>query len=170
METLPLNLFDLVPKETAFTLSTTGEKKFTLCKWTLRVRAWAVTTYGSAGLKELFEKQDIQKIADVAFFMLKEKDDFGGNTPEGRDNFLDAISTLPDQLSVINALLGAVGIGEPERKKVSDAMDDTNSLAAQAKGAANPAPKSPTSKTKTGAKSSTPSRPATTTRRTSSPT
>lgn len=79
----------------------------------------------------------------MAFFMLKEKDAF-----KTKDDFLDAICSMQDQLNVIMALLGAVGIGEPEMKKIQEAADKNKK-----DGPPNPLVKSP--KTKIGAKSST---------------
>jgi len=142
MEQIPLNLMDLVPKETTFILSTHPDKSFTLCRWSLRVRAWATAKYTPEGLKEIFEKQKIEEIADLAFFMLKDKEIF-----KTKDEFLDAISTIQDQINVIMALLGAVGIGEPEVKKIIKAVD------AGAKTVDDILKKSP--KRKIGAKSST---------------
>lgn len=141
MDKMPLNLMDLVPKETEFTLSSDPAKKITLCRWSLRVRAWAIAKYTSQGLKEIFEQHKIDEIADMAFFMLKDKELF-----KSKDDFLDAIVTIQDQVDLIKALLGAVGIGEPEFKKIDEAM-------AKAGGAPGPLAKSP--KKKIGAKSST---------------
>jgi alcohol dehydrogenase class IV len=117
MSFMPLNLLDLVPKETAFELSTMPGVKITLGRWSLRVRAWAVEKYTAGGLGEIFQKQKISEIAEIAFFMLKDKEQF-----KTKDEFLDAISSMQDQLNVILALLGAVGIGEPEMKKITDEM------------------------------------------------
>ena len=116
-EYMPLNLMDLVPKETDFELSTMPGVKITLCRWSLRVRAWAIEKFTAQGLAEIFEKQKISEIADVAFFMLKNKEQF-----KTKDEFLDAISSMQDQLNLILAVLGAVGIGEPEVKKITDEM------------------------------------------------
>lgn len=114
MEKIPFDLMDLVPTEAVFT--TSGHPTpLTLCKWTLRVRNWAEKKYSSAGLDEMFRKQQIEKVADVAWFMLKEKAAF-----KTYDDFLDAFSTPKDQLNLITALLATIGIGEPEIKKIND--------------------------------------------------
>lgn len=149
MEESALNLADLVPKETAFTLSTMPGQTFILCRWTLRVRAWAIAKYTSQGIDEIFKNMKIDEIADMAYFMLKDKGPFNND----KDTFLDAVSSIQDQLNIIKALLGAVGIGEPEMKKFTDSLDKkkVNPPAPE------PATKSPSkSKPKIGAKSSTP--------------
>ena len=74
MNKLPLNLIDLVPKETTFALSTVPGKAFTLCRWSLRVRAWAVEKYTTEALQLIFERQKIDEIADIVWFMLKDDD------------------------------------------------------------------------------------------------
>ena len=135
---------DLVPKETIFELSTLPGKKYTLCRWSLRVRTWATAKFTSQGLKEIFEQQKIEEIADMAFFMLKEKEEF-----KTKDDFLDAISSMQDQYNIILALLGAVGIGEPEMKKI-------NAAAKKEEMEVTPNPLVVRPKKKTGAKSSTP--------------
>lgn len=144
MDKMPLNLADLVPKETTFSLSTQPNKIYTLCRWSLRVRAWAIEKYGHNGLKEIFEQQKIDEIADMAFFMLKEKDAF-----KTKDDFLDAISSVRDQVEIIKALLGAVGIGEPELKEIETVVQQNTSKDSPP----NPLVKSPGKKT--GAKSLT---------------
>lgn len=144
MKTMPLQLTDLVPKETKFKLSDYPDKDFSLCRWSLRVRAWATDRYTSQGLKTIFETQQINEIADLAYFMLIDKDFF-----TTKDNFLDAIITIQDQINIIKALLGAVGIGEPELEKLSASVEIDK------KEAQSPNVPSPKSK-KTGAKSLTP--------------
>jgi hypothetical protein len=122
MEELPFNLMDLAPKETTFTVSGC-DKPLTLCKWSLRVRQWAKDKYGAEKLKAIFEMQDIDEIADIAWFMLKDdcKDIFKGD----KANFLDAISSMRDNLSLIKALLAAIGIGEPEIEQINQALKDS---------------------------------------------
>ena len=144
MKTLPLNLNDLSPREATFDLSTFPNKKFTLCRWSLRIRAWASEKYTNKGLQEIFAQQRIVEIADMAFFMLKEKDQFAD-----QDAFLDAIVTVQDQINLIKALLETVGIGEPEIEKINASLPK--------EGPPSPNVKSPSPpKAKTGAKSSTP--------------
>lgn len=147
MEKFPINLADLVPKESTFTLSTLPGRSFTLCRWSLRVRAWATEKYTSAGLQKIFELQDINAIGTLAWFMLKEKDQFKSFGDEG--GFLDQIVSSQDQLNVILALLGAVGIGEPE-------MDAFKDSAKKLTGGNPEDPKSGTPEERTGERSSTP--------------
>ncbi len=148
MKTFPLNLDDLVPKEVTFTLSNPDDPAkpgptVTLCRWSLRVRAWATAKYTSEGLREIFEKLKIDEIADMAFFMVKDKTMF-----KDKDAFLDAVITVKDQVEVIKALLGAVGIGEPEIGKITKAQKDAKSEGELS----DPKPKA---KPTTGAKSTT---------------
>ncbi len=147
MEFKPLDLADLVPKEATFTIGTGAEAKaLTLCRFSLRVRAWATSKYSSGGLKMIFERQQIVEIADIAWFMLKEKEKF----PKGQDEFFDAILTVQDQINLIKALMFTIGIGEPEIAQLEGAAK-----ALEQKAAPNdPKPKAP--KKKIGAKSSTP--------------
>lgn len=143
MNDLPfqLNLNDFVPKETALKLSTMPGVDFTLCRWSLRVRCWAMDKYTPAGLKEIFDKMKIEPIAEMAYFMLKDKSAVP-TLPE----FLDLVCTVQDQINLTKALLGAVGVGEPELKKIDEAM--------KVAGLEPPKPKAP--KKKIGAKSSIP--------------
>ena len=75
MKPAPLDLNDLCPKETTFKLDNV-EAHLTLCRWSLRVRKWAVDTYGSEGLREIFDQRKINEIGSLAYFMLKEKSRF----------------------------------------------------------------------------------------------
>lgn len=148
MKTLPIDLMDLVPQDSPFKLSTRPEETFTLCRWSLRVRSWAVKQYGAEGLQTIFNEQRIQEISEMAWFMLKEKDKFPPTkelTPF--ECFQESITTVADQLAVIKALLAAVGIGEPEIDKIQKAIGE---------GKIDPNALSPKLKKKTGAKSSTP--------------
>ncbi len=81
------------------------------------MRSWATAKYTPQGVKEIFEKQKIEEIADMAYFMLKEKE-----LLTTKEEFLEQICTVRDQVNVIKALLAAVGIGEPEIKKIDDAL------------------------------------------------
>lgn len=138
---IPLSLEDLKPQEALFELSTKPGQKLTLCRWSLRVRSWALKTYGGPeGLKQIFELQKIEEIAQMAFFMLKEKEQF----PAGFDDFADSICGPIDEVAVIKALLSSIGIGEPELQKINDSM----------KGAP-PPPNAQSPKKKIGAKSLT---------------
>lgn len=118
MSKLPLNINDLAPQEATFELSNLEGKKFTLGRWSLKTRAWAFDTYGPEKLKEIFEKQQILDLAAIAYYMLKEKDQF-----KSKDEFLDAVVTTQDILVVTKAILKTVGIGEPEIKKIVDAHE-----------------------------------------------
>ncbi len=147
----PLNLHDLVPKKVTFHLSTMPEDQtqtrtnLTLCRWSLRVRAWATEKYTSAGIQDIFVKQEIGAIADIAWFMLEEKALF----PKGKEDFLDSVASIQDQINIMKALLGSLGIGEPEIEKI-------NAKLPQPESADSTAPKKKAPSKKTGAKSLTP--------------
>ncbi len=144
MQTLPISLLDLVPKESQFELSSFPGERFTLRPWSLRVRAWAIEKYdGNEGLRQIFEIKDIGKVAGLAYFMLKDRSKF-----PTEDDFLDSVRSTKDQLNIYHALLETIGIGEPEIKKIEKSLDQKGEKP-------NPNPQSPSRK-KTGAKSSTP--------------
>jgi len=114
MKKFPLDLNSLAPKEMTFTLSGAPNTTLTLCRFSLRVRSWAFEKYGPEKLKLIFERVQILEIAELAYFMLKEKD-----VIKSQNDFLDAIVTVPDQINLVKALLGAVGIGEPEIEQIN---------------------------------------------------
>lgn len=149
MNTMPINIMDLKPVDAKFRLSTV-EKELTIGRWSLRVRNWAIERFGHEEIKKIFEQQKISEIAEIAFFMLREKDLFPDSEEmSGHDKFLDAIVSPQDTLNVIKAVIGAVGIGEPELKKIGEALGDIP----KAKGVKTE--QVPNPKKKTGAKSST---------------
>lgn len=123
-----LNLMDLAPKEATFDLSGAEGGPITLCRWSLRVRAWALERFGSPqALQSVFSDQKINDIADLAFFMLKDKARF-----TSKDAFLDAVVTVQDQLNLIKALLYTIGIGEPEIEKLNQAAEAVSGPKGQA--------------------------------------
>ena len=124
MTNFALDVDDLIPQETQFELASVKDRKFTICRWSLRVRTWATKKYGPERLREIFEKQIIEEIASIAWFMLKPEDKaFFDNSEE---NFLDNICSVRDQLAVGMSLLGAVGIGEPQLEKINEALKKKN--------------------------------------------
>lgn len=119
MKNMPLSLQDLKPKMTTFQLEDFPTEKFTLCRFTLRVRAWVLERYTSKELQGIFEDQKINDIALISYFMLKEKEKF-----PTLDSFLDSIVTIQDQISVMKALLGSIGIGEPEIEQINKSITE----------------------------------------------
>ena len=145
MNILPLSLNDLNPTEAVFTLSTMPGTPLTLRPWSLYVRAWAQNKYTNAGLQTIFSKQMMVEIAEIAFFLLRDKSPF-----KDENDFLDKVLTIQDQINLIKAVLQTVGIGEPEIEKISQSLP---------KKGEDVDPKTPSpgpKKSKTGAKSSTP--------------
>lgn len=124
MKSMPLKLMDLVPKETQFKLSDYPDKEFTMGRWTLRVRQWATDKYTPKGIERIFKTQQINEIADIAYFMLAEKDK--KEFFKTKDEFLEHVVTIQDQVNVIMALLAGVGIGEPEIEKLNQALQKDN--------------------------------------------
>lgn len=53
----------------------------------------------------------------MAYFMLRDRTAFPTH-----DDFMEAIVTTQDQINILKALLQAVGIGEPEIKKINDSL------------------------------------------------
>lgn len=151
MEKLPIAIHELKPVEATFVLEGL-EKPLTLCRWSLRIRAWANAKYTPKGLEKMFLEQDIEKIADMAWFMLKEKEVFNNEM----DKFLDAISSVRDQVNLIKAMLLTLGIGEPEIKQISEKFPEEKSIDADMKKADASGPKPKSTKRKTGHKPSTP--------------
>lgn len=113
----PLKLQDLVPKETTFTLSGFPGQSFTLGRWTLRVRIWVSERYTPEQLQAIFKETKIEDIGKIAYYLLKEKDKF-----PTEDAFFEAVSSVQDLINVITALLGAIGIGEPEIDQINHAL------------------------------------------------
>lgn len=139
MSKFPLDLASLAPQEATFTLSGLPDRTLTLCKWTLRVRAWAFDKYGPEKLREIFEKHLIIQISEITFFMLKEKDAF-----KTFEEFQDAVVSTADQLNLTKALLKSVGIGEPEIDKINADLEKKAGKAKKDKPDPNPAsPKNP---------------------------
>lgn len=123
---MKLDLNDLSPKEAKFKLTDLPGKEFTLCRWSLRVRMWVMSQYTEKQVEELFSKHQINDIAKIAYYMLKEKDQFLDEKGQPTlDGFLDRILNMDDIVSVIRALLQSIGIGEPEVKKITEGADKT---------------------------------------------
>lgn len=117
MKSTPLNLDDLVPQETAFKLSTLPGREIHLRRWSLRARKWAVDKYGAEELQQIFNNRQVEKIAALAYFLLRDDDQKSFPT---EDDFLDAVATIPDQIELIKAVLRTIGIGEPQIEKINE--------------------------------------------------
>lgn len=127
MAKVTLNFQDLIPVEKEFELS--SGKKYTLKKWSMRVKIWATERYTSQELEEVFHQWKVKEICELAYFMLK------GDKPTF-DDFLESIVTPHDEYILGTALLATIGIGEvqietarqieAERQKEKEAQDDPN--------------------------------------------
>jgi hypothetical protein len=96
-------------------------QKLTLCRWSLRVRSWAITHYGAERLAEIFKTQNLIAMGEISYYMLKEKELF-----PTLDAFLDAVCTPKDHLNMVAAMLGTLGIAEPKIEEIREAMKDAN--------------------------------------------
>lgn len=114
-----LNLNDFEPKEANFKLKSTGDKIYTLCAFSLRVRAWAEEQYSEKEMADIFTRQDVVKLAKIAWFMLKDKTVFNNSEIE----FFDAIRTMRDGFNVMLAVFEAVGTAQPELDKLNAEID-----------------------------------------------
>lgn len=143
-----LTIDDFSPRESTFVLTSAPDAPITLTPFSLRVRSWAMATFGADKLKDIFEKQKIEEIAKIAFFMLKDKTRF-----KSFDDFQEAILTPRDHLALITAVLGSVGISEPKLEEIRKAIEPKKDA-----GEKKPDPKQERPKSKKnsiGAKSST---------------
>ena len=114
----PLKLQDLVPKETTFKLSDYPDQVFTLGRWTLRVRIWVLERYTPEQVQSIFKETKIEDIGKIAYHILKDKGQF-----PTEESFFDAVVSIQDQINLITALLGAIGIGEPEMDQIQKALN-----------------------------------------------
>jgi hypothetical protein len=123
MQTPILSLEDLSPQSAEFTLSGAPDKnkKYLLCRWSLRVKAWAISKYTHQGLEKIFGEKKIEDIAVIAYFMLQNKEDF-----PTLESFLDSIVGPMDELSIMLALLKTIGIGEPQLERITKSMDEAS--------------------------------------------
>ncbi len=123
MNNIRLNLGDFNPKESQFELQSKPGVKFTICKFSLRVRGWAETKWSAAEIDEIFAKQKVVSICKIAWYMLKEKDQFGNS----EENFFDEIGTVKDQFAIVTALFESIGTAEPVmtklRKEIKQVLD-----------------------------------------------
>lgn len=119
MSETTIDLSNLIPAKTEFELSRLEGKKIKLRHWSLRVRRWAEAKYTSKGLADLFKELQITKIAELSWFMLEDE---SRALFKDQDDFEDHVASPKDQVALIKALLRTVGIGEPEIKKIDEAL------------------------------------------------
>lgn len=136
-----LTLEDLNPQDTLLKLSSHPEP-ILLERWSLYVRSWAMKRFGAEGLQRILREQIIEDVSELTWFMIKDKSLF----PTHGD-FMRAVVTQFDQIAVLTALLGAVGIGEPKLQEIRAAMKKASEKP--------DAPKRSAPVNKIGAKSST---------------
>jgi hypothetical protein len=152
LKNLPLNIVDLVPKESTLKLERVPAE-LKLRHWSLLVKEWAKKRFGGPeNVQVIFAEQRIVEIAELCFFMLKDQSKIHFQDASGTpsfDNFLDSIASVKDQIAIQKALLATIGIGEPEFEQIEKTIP---------KGATESADPKPQSPKKIGAKSSTPSR------------
>lgn len=115
-----LTLDDLCPQESVFSLSDKPGKIFKLKKFTLRDQIWAKQTFGPR-IATIFEKQELDGIAEIAFHQLVEKGEF--IDPETKAPsflvFAENIVTQKDKLDLLKALLATIGMSQPVIEKLA---------------------------------------------------
>ena len=111
-----LNIQDLTPQKASFELSTMPGITLQLCAWSLRVKAWAINTYGEGELQKIMTGMQTLKIAEITYFMLmpESKSHF-----KNVDEYFENIQKVSDEITVNKALLFSMGIGEPEIKRLT---------------------------------------------------
>lgn len=107
-----LTLEDLLPEEAALELS---GKKFTLNRMTLRGQVWLKNKFKSEDdptaektMTRIFSDQAMEEISEIAFFLIKEKDQV-----KSVGDFQDLVVTQADRKKLIQALLTTLGISQP---------------------------------------------------------
>lgn len=108
------DLEDLKPEEATFTLSEKPGVKLTLCKFSLRVQIWTHQHFGKERLEGIFTDRAIPEMAEIVYFMLKDKTEF-----PTLDAFMDGIVTQADRVSIISALMTSVGVSQPVIEKLA---------------------------------------------------
>lgn len=102
-----INFEDLIPRESVFTLSEKPNKVFTLKKFSLASQIWVKREFGNR-LEEIFEKIELEPIARITFYLLKDKTEFKDEL-----DFMEAIVTPKDKLGILRSLLETIGISQP---------------------------------------------------------
>lgn len=115
---LVVNLEDLEPTDVEFELSQYPGKKFTLGAYTLRVQLWAAKTFGKEQLHQALIDRDAEILASLAYHVLKEKDLF-----KTYDEFLEGIRNFKDRSTLLNAILGTVGMSQPIMEKLAAQLE-----------------------------------------------
>ncbi len=144
-----MTLDDLNPQDTTLFLSTMPGIPIILERWSLYIRSWAMKRFTAQGLELILREQRVEEISELAFFMMKDKSIF-----KTHDDFMRAVVTIQDQLAVVTAMLGTIGIGEPKLEEIRTAMKKKEAESTA------PKPLAPSQK-KIGAKSSIRSQAAT---------
>ena len=116
---MALLLQDLIPEETTFKLHKTGDKKYWICAFSLRVRVWIQQRYKLEEFEAVLKKSDTAKIAELVYFMLKDKSDF-----PTQDDFFDAIRTPMDNWEIHKAVLHSMGVSEPRAEELAKEISD----------------------------------------------
>lgn len=109
-----LALEDLVPREVSFTLEEVNGKpaSFILSKFSLAARIWVKRELGP-DFSKMFEDRDIERIAKLTYYLLKDKEQF-----PTEESFFQVIGSIRDQAAIIEALLVTIGIDKPTLEKL----------------------------------------------------
>lgn len=114
---LNLKIEDLIPRESAFKLHAL-EYPLHLKPWSVRVRFWALEKYGQKHLQYVLETQQLKELCEIAYFMLKEKEQF-----KTFEEFADAIASPMDIINLAKAIMGSIGFGEKEIRDIEKSGD-----------------------------------------------
>lgn len=110
-----LDINDFTPEKAELKLADKPGKTYTLNKVTLRRRIWIQNKFNEDKIREIFERNSLPEISEIAYYLLEEKTDF----PTIED-FQDAVVTKQDFINLTKALLTTIGISEPALNKLLD--------------------------------------------------
>lgn len=141
-----LTLTDLIPQQSTFTLSATGDKIHRLRPMNLEDHAWVLHTFGSQEeVQKVFTEMDWGQLSRLVYRLLIDKTPFASIQEETLDENGDAevvkvggsrllfqsIRSLKEQIEVQTALLRTIGISQPIQEKLE--AEDAKEATAQKK-------------------------------------
>lgn len=118
MQAPVLTLDDFMPEEASFSLAKKPGKQFTICPFTLRVRAWVTKTYGRDRFTQILKERDMEEIAKIIFFMMKDKSEF-----KDVEDFMDNVVGVQDYYALVTALTVSLGVSEPKQEEIKAAIE-----------------------------------------------
>lgn len=116
-----LNLEDLVPQASSFSLDKFPGQAFKLGAYTLGVQIWVTNKYGKERWNDAVAKQDIEALAGLAYHVL---DAEGRKTFPTFEDFLNSVVTYGDRRELMNGVLTTMGLSQPVLKKATAQLED----------------------------------------------